>query len=47
MCASSTLPRTPTQKIEKHLIRAEGIVPGTFDREQAGISVKRERIGAR
>ena len=41
------LPRTPTQKIEKHLIRAEGIVPGTFDREKAGISVRRERIGAR
>jgi crotonobetaine/carnitine-CoA ligase len=41
------LPRTPTQKIEKHLIRAEGIVPGTFDREKAGINVKRERIGGR
>ena len=41
------LPRTPTQKVEKHLIRSEGIVPGTFDREKAGISVKRERIGGR
>ena len=41
------LPRTPTQKVEKHLIRAQGIAPDTFDREKAGISVKRERIGAR
>jgi crotonobetaine/carnitine-CoA ligase len=40
------LPRTPTQKVEKHLIRAEGIVEGTFDRVKAGINVKRERIGA-
>jgi crotonobetaine/carnitine-CoA ligase len=41
------LPRTPTQKVEKHLIRSEGIVPGTFDRVKAGINVKRERIGAK
>jgi crotonobetaine/carnitine-CoA ligase len=40
------LPRTPTQKVEKHLIRAEGVVAGTFDRVKAGITVKRERIGA-
>ena len=39
------LPRTPTQKVEKHLIRSEGIVPGTFDRIKAGINVKRDRIG--
>jgi crotonobetaine/carnitine-CoA ligase len=39
------LPRTPTQKVEKHLIRSEGIVPGTFDRVKAGINVKRDRIG--
>jgi carnitine-CoA ligase len=41
------LPRTPTQKVEKHLIRAQGVAPGTFDREKAGISVRRERIGGR
>jgi crotonobetaine/carnitine-CoA ligase len=41
------LPRTPTQKVEKHLIRAEGIAPGTFDCVEAGIRIKRERIGAR
>lgn len=39
------LPRTPTQKVEKHLIRAEGVAAGTFDRDAAGIVVKRERIG--
>jgi crotonobetaine/carnitine-CoA ligase len=39
------LPRTPTQKVEKHLIRSEGIAPGTFDRVKAGINVKRDRIG--
>jgi hypothetical protein len=31
----------------KHLIRAQGVAPGTFDREKAGISVRRERIGGR
>ena len=40
------LPRTPTAKIEKVKLRAEGLTPDTWDRERAGIVVKREKIGA-
>ena len=38
------LPRTPTEKVQKHLLRAEGITADTWDREQAGIVIKRERL---
>jgi len=39
------LPRTPTAKIEKVKLRAEGLTADTWDREKAGIEVKREKIG--
>ena len=39
------LPKTPTQKVQKHILRGEGITRDTFDREAAGIVVKREKIG--
>jgi len=39
------LPKTPTQKIQKHLLKSDGVTPDTWDREDAGIKVKRERIG--
>ena len=35
------LPRTPTQKVQKHLIRAQGVTSETWDRELAGIRVRR------
>ena len=38
------LPKTPTQKVQKHLIRSEGITADTWDREQAGIVVRRQKI---
>jgi crotonobetaine/carnitine-CoA ligase len=38
------LPKTPTNKVEKHLLRAEGVTPDTWDRVAAGIEIKRERI---
>lgn len=41
------LPRTPTAKVEKVKLRAEGITPDTWDREKAGIVIKREKIGQR
>lgn len=41
------LPKTPTNKIEKHLLREEGITADTWDRERAGIQVKRERFAHR
>lgn len=39
------LPKTPTQKIQKHVLKADGVTADTWDREAAGIEVKRERIG--
>src|SRR5690606_1360667 len=30
-----SLPRTPTAKIQKHILRAEGVTEDTFDREAA------------
>ena len=38
------LPRTPTQKVQKHLLRTEGVTAHTFDRETAGITLRRERL---
>jgi crotonobetaine/carnitine-CoA ligase len=40
------LPKTPTQKIEKHVLRSEGITQDTWDREQVGIRLKREKLAA-
>lgn len=39
------LPKTPTSKVEKHLLRSVGVTTDTWDREAAGITVRRERIG--
>ena len=36
-----TLPKTPTERVQKVKLRDEGITPDTFDREAAGIVVKR------
>ncbi len=38
------LPRTPTEKVQKHILRSDGITPDTWDREKAGIVIKRERL---
>lgn len=38
------LPKTPTEKIEKHVVRSEGVTSDTWDREKAGIVVKGERF---
>jgi crotonobetaine/carnitine-CoA ligase len=38
------LPKTPTAKVEKHVLRAEGVTPDTWDRERSGISIRRENI---
>jgi carnitine-CoA ligase len=38
------LPRTPSLRVQKHILRAEGIPPGCWDREAEGIVVKREQI---
>jgi crotonobetaine/carnitine-CoA ligase len=39
------LPKTPTQKILKHVLRTDGVTPDTWDREKAGIRLRRERLG--
>lgn len=38
------LPRTPTQKVEKHVLRSTGLSPDTWDREKAGIRIARDKI---
>ncbi|WP_214105568.1 AMP-binding protein [Acrocarpospora catenulata] len=38
------LPRTETQKVQKHILRATGITSKTWDREAAGISVTRNGV---
>ncbi|MBT6430773.1 MAG: AMP-binding protein [Rhodospirillaceae bacterium] len=39
------LPKTPTQKVQKHLLKDDGITADTWDREAEGIIVRREKIG--
>ena len=39
------LPKTPTRKVEKYLIRDAGVTEDTWDREAAGIKVRREKLG--
>jgi crotonobetaine/carnitine-CoA ligase len=39
------LPRTPTQKVEKYVLRQQGLTSDTWDREKAGVKIRREKIG--
>lgn len=41
---TDALPKTPTSKVEKHALRAEGVTPDTWDRVAAGVHIKRERL---
>lgn len=41
------LPKTPTQKIEKHILRAEGISDDTIDRQGLGIHLRGEKLERR
>ena len=38
------LPKTPTQKIQKHVLREQGTVEGTWDREAHGLHLKRQKL---
>jgi len=40
------LPRTPTQKVEKYILREQGLTDDAWDREAAGIRLKREKLGS-
>jgi crotonobetaine/carnitine-CoA ligase len=37
----SALPKTPTERVRKTDLRDEGVTPDTFDREAAGVEVRR------
>ncbi|MBT4160338.1 MAG: ATP-dependent acyl-CoA ligase, partial [Gammaproteobacteria bacterium] len=39
------LPKTPTQKVQKNLLKDDGVTSDTWDREAVGIKVKRQKIG--
>ena len=36
-----SLPKTPTERVQKYLLKKAGITPNTWDREKAGLEVKR------
>ena len=36
-----SLPKTPTERVQKYLLKQAGITPNTWDREKAGIEVAR------
>jgi len=38
---SDSLPKTPTQRVEKYKLREEGVTKDTWDREKAGYKLKR------
>lgn len=38
------LPKTPTAKVQKVALRAEGVTPDTWDREAAGIRISRDKF---
>ncbi len=36
-----SLPKTPTERVQKHVLKQAGVTPNTWDREKAGVHVKR------
>ncbi|WP_231712590.1 AMP-binding protein [Vineibacter terrae] len=38
------LPKTPTHKVQKHILRHDGVTQDTWDREKAGIVFKRQAL---
>lgn len=40
----AALPQTPTNKVRKHVLRDEGVTDDTWDREAAGITVKKDKL---
>lgn len=38
------LPKTPTEKVQKHLLREHGVSDDTWKREQAGFDMRREKL---
>ncbi|MET4799178.1 AMP-binding protein [Bradyrhizobium sp. LB11.1] len=40
------LPKTPTQKVQKHLLRADGVASDAWDREAAGLRIGRDQLAS-
>ena len=40
----SELPKTPTEKVQKHVLREQGVTADTWDRERAGVVIRREAL---
>ena len=40
-----TLPKTQTGKIRKYTLRERGLTPATWDREEAGVGLRRRPSG--
>jgi len=38
------LPKTPTAKVQKHVLRQQGVTPDTLDLQQAGFSARRQLL---
>ncbi len=38
------LPRTATAKVQKHVLRQQGLTPDTLDLQQAGFSARRQLL---
>ena len=36
-----SLPKTPTERVQKYLLKQAGVTPGTWDREKAGVKLDR------
>jgi len=36
-----SLPKTPTERVQKHILKEEGITQDTWDMEKAGYKIKR------
>ena len=43
---AAELPKTPTNKIQKVELRKEGVTADTWDREAAGMRLRREKLSA-
>jgi crotonobetaine/carnitine-CoA ligase len=39
-----SLPKTPTNKVRKHILRDEGVTDDTWNREAAGIAIKKDKL---
>ncbi|VTU33543.1 Long-chain-fatty-acid--CoA ligase [Variovorax sp. SRS16] len=42
--AIEALPKTPTQKVQKHVLRRDGVTADTWDREAAGIRLRGQKL---